>query len=411
MSVLHEKPPVWGRVMAVLRGEIPADALEAYYRGGTTVFALLAQGQEGREARRAAGVTPWTSPPAVQAELLCVWNAMVLQTLGDRYLETDYEDSPSTIGYVPRVTAAQALACYGQVEGWLSRASQAQLDEAYRLDVALHAELPSWGEVEPCPRPHLAAMLAAVRAIREQATTALAALDDETLLAMQRAGVQRLRAMHADATTKADYAESLWGPDAPEAVHERVEGHLKAALEGFYRFGQFLAMPRLLDRPAPGPAPAALVGGAGVAHLASVAPPDAWLLTDAPTRESWHRDRKAQKAIRALWTYDPASNLTCAIQAEIDAAFVRGDIGYAVGRGGQRLGHYFCCPWSSVYVVNRPVTIDGTRLRTLQQFTFDVSAEEVAGGGAFKRALLMGPFETTTRIDYCDPEEGGHDDE
>ena len=402
--MLHKKPPVWGRVIAVLRGEIPADALEAYYCGGTTVFALLEQGQEGREARRAAGVTPWTSPPSVQATLLCAWNAMVLQTLGDRYLEADYEDSPGTIGYVPRVTATQALACYGQVEGWLGRAAQAQLDEAYRLDLALPAELPAWGETEPCPRPHLAAMLAAVRTIREQATTALAVLDDEATLSAQQAGVQRLRALYADAATTADYAEALWGPTVPQAVHERVEGHLKAALEGFYRFGQFLAMPQLLDQPAPHPIPAALA-----ASSVRAASPDPWLLTDAPTRDAWRRDRKAQQAIRALWASDPAPQRTRAIQAAIDAAFARGDIAYAIGRGGQRLGHYFCCPWSSVYVVNRPVTIDGIRLRTLQQFTFDVSAEDLLRGGTFKRGLLMGPFETTARIDYCDPEEGGHD--
>jgi len=34
-----------------------------------------------------------------------------------------------------------------------------------------------------------------------------------------------------------------------------------------------------------------------------------------------------------------------------------------------------------IYLVRRPVTIAGQRLRRMQQFTFDVSAEEIAEAG------------------------------
>ncbi len=56
------------------------------------------------------------------------------------------------------------------------------------------------------------------------------------------------------------------------------------------------------------------------------------------------------------------------------------------------------------------MTIGGRRLPSGQQFTADVSAEELAEGGAFKRELLLGSFTPTDRIDYCDPAGGGHDD-
>ncbi len=45
--------------------------------------------------------------------------------------------------------------------------------------------------------------------------------------------------------------------------------------------------------------------------------------------------------------------------------------------------------------------IDGRCLRPLQQFTLDVSAEEIAEGGEFKRDLLLGNFQPTKQIDYC----------
>jgi hypothetical protein len=45
----------------------------------------------------------------------------------------------------------------------------------------------------------------------------------------------------------------------------------------------------------------------------------------------------------------------------------------------------------------------------MQQFTFDVSAEEMAEGGQFVRRLLPGPFHLTGDVDYCDPTAEGDD--
>lgn len=44
----------------------------------------------------------------------------------------------------------------------------------------------------------------------------------------------------------------------------------------------------------------------------------------------------------------------------------------------------------------------------MQQFTLDVSGEELANGGAFRREILIGPFIPTDDVDYCDPTGGGH---
>lgn len=36
-----DRPGLWGRLLARLHGEVPADVLEAYRRAGAEVYALL----------------------------------------------------------------------------------------------------------------------------------------------------------------------------------------------------------------------------------------------------------------------------------------------------------------------------------------------------------------------------------
>lgn len=124
----------------------------------------------------------------------------------------------------------------------------------------------------------------------------------------------------------------------------------------------------------------------------------------------WKRDSQARQAISNLWRYDPDPARTVALAAEIDAAYEAGDIAYATDNRGREFGNYFCCPWSAIYVVKRPLRLAGRRLRVMEQFALDVSAEEMAENGTFVRRLVTGPFSPTTKVDYCDPEAGGHDD-
>lgn len=114
-----------------------------------------------------------------------------------------------------------------------------------------------------------------------------------------------------------------------------------------------------------------------------------WSAPPAPT---------ARRRLRAC----ARSSRRLAIQAEIDELRDAGEVDNARS-GGQRLSHYYCCPWSPIFEARRPVTIAGRRLGPGDQFTFDVSAEELAEGGEFKRELLVGDFSPTSEVDYCDP--------
>jgi hypothetical protein len=104
-----------------------------------------------------------------------------------------------------------------------------------------------------------------------------------------------------------------------------------------------------------------------------------------------------------LWRYDPDPAATVGIQSQINAALAGRSIVLAAAASRQAGQYYYCCPWSSIYLVRRPVTIAGQRLRQMQQFTFDVSAEEMAEGGQFVRRLLPGPFHLTSEVTTAIP--------
>ena len=397
------QPNLWGRLLCLLEGEVSANTLEAYRRAGGAVSDLLAHVEDRRLEMRVEDVAP---NDATQAHFLCAWCAFALQTLGDQFLDADYRASPATIGYVPPVTGEQVLAFYAQVEPWLSRANQAASNPEYRLDIEVPAVLPPWSVVEPCPRPHLEAMRAATASLRTHAESALATMPVGD---RPQDSVHRLRQLAAAAASKADYVERLYSDVVSQSLHEQIERHAKDAVEGYYRLGQILAMPRLIEAPTP----PQTIGAASHPPTSAPGEPgfDPWCLTDPATRADWQRDPRARQAIEALWEQDPDPRRTLAIRGEIDAALSRGDIADMNESGGKGASCYFCCPWSAIFVVKRPVTIGGKRLRSLQQFTYDVSAEEMLSGGAFKREIMVGVFQPTDKVDYCDPQSGGHDDD
>jgi hypothetical protein len=399
---------------AAVSGEVSADTLEAYRRASLAVYDALDHCEAHRKTAKENGLNAWTLPRSTQAEILCTWNAFVLQTLGDRILDADYQNDPSTHGFVPPITADQILSFYSQVEGWINRAQQAHYNPDYKLDLYVPAELPAWSEVEPCPNAHLIGMLEAMRAVRDHTEAALLFLNESPPNnEEQKKHLNAIRQLHAAAMTKARYAEDMMTGNPTRDVHERVEEHVKVAIEHFYLLGQILAMPELASRingstpifngqnpnnfpPTLVPQTLPMPGKAGF---------DMWCLTDSEARARFKKDREAVKAIKTLWSLDPDPRRTLEIQAEINAAFARGDIAYATDRYGKKLGHFFCAPWGSVYSVKRPLTLGGQRLSTMQQFIFNVTCEGVNLGAPFEREIMIGNFSPTTRFEYGDPNE------
>jgi hypothetical protein len=291
---MTETPSVWTRLVSMLHGEISTNTLEAYRRASLAVFDLLEQAEQERLTAAADGLNPWTMPPAKQAELACSWNAFVLQTLGNAFLDADYRDNPATKGFVPPITADQVLMFYTPVEGWITRAQSAHANPNYKLDVAVPSAIPEWSEVEPCPNSHLHGMLDAMRAIRDHAQAAMNLIENaEGLSKEQEEQRGKIREMFAAASSKARYADEMHRQNPSREVHETIEGYLKTAIEQFYLFGQYVAMPQaakatVIPKNDPFTVPKlTMPGQPGF---------DPWCLTSALARKAYVNDREAQKA-------------------------------------------------------------------------------------------------------------------
>jgi hypothetical protein len=226
---------------------VPATTLEAYWRAGVSVYQLLSEVELRRAEVALKGGDHGSVDPTSRTLELCAWNAFALQLLGDELLAGVYRAKPSTVGFVPPVTAEQADAFYGQVAGWLSRARQALSSPTYRLDAEVPAELPGWRETQRCPREHLEALSAAARRLHQRAAMAL---DDVASSQPGGAGqdLARLRELLAIVETAIGYADQLRRGDADdEQVNERIEQSVRHAIETAYLLGQLVAIPELLD--------------------------------------------------------------------------------------------------------------------------------------------------------------------
>jgi hypothetical protein len=409
-----------------MHGEVGAAIVEAYRRAGAAAYNDQAEAERVRSELVLSGRSIWTAAPHEASQFLCTWNAFALQTLGDELVEADYRADPRTVGYLPRVTAEQAARFLGEVEHWSARARRAACDETYDVaaEITVPAPLPRWVEVEPCPRPHLDAMLAAGRAMRGRAEAALGDLAKAEPPEGMEDGKARLFGLAAEADTAISFAESLWSPDAGPELHERVEESLRRGIATYYHIGQLLAAPMLMDRapiapdlaasaPLPPPRSVSHVGLPFPGQPGSVPPAlpdsapraepgfDPWCLTDPVNRRLWQYDPTARQAIDLLWQYDPDPAATRYIQAEIDAAVAAGRLVIA-GTIRSTANYFFRCPWSAIYLVYRPVVIAGQSLTPIQQFAFDVSAEPMMEGKEFVRHLVIGPFHASSQVDYGD---------
>ena len=397
-------PRLWRRLVSAVHGEVSADQLEAFRRAGSGAYALYLEADRTRTELASAGTHPWHAAPETAYALLCTWNAHVLQTLGTALLDADYEAMPSTRGFVPPVTAQQAWLWFEQVEPWLSAARQAELGTVTTTHV-LPADLPPWVIVEPCPPAHLTAMLSAAASLGGLLEAALATVCTLPCGKENEARLVTLKQLAVSARTTVEYCQGLAHSRADDRLHELIEQRLHTALELQFHLGQLLADPTLVDDYAPDTTPA------GRQPSTSPNPADDWCLTDPRSRSRWQADPRARQTIAQLWQYDPDPNLTRGLATQVAAAVEGGQVVYATDERGRAFGNYFCCPWSAIYEVRQPIRLLGRRLRPGQQFTLDVSAEEVPETGEFVRRVITGPFAPTTKIDYCDPTAGGHDDD
>ncbi|MEY2476167.1 MAG: hypothetical protein QOG87_1482 [Actinomycetota bacterium] len=393
-----DEPGLFGRLVAHLHGEVAADALEAYRRAGAGVFALTDDLDRLRLEAVVHADGPWEAPPAAKTALLCGWNALALQIMGDQLLEADYRCEPRTVGFVVPETAEQALAYYSQVAGWLSRAMQAIHNPNYDLDASVPAPLPPWVNRPDCPDAYLEGLLDGLHRLRVHAEGALGDFR-RTCGTEQPHALARVEGIAAEAAAATDYADGLGGARADE-VRTEVLAQIRVGIERYYLLGQLVAMPHLATKPLPKPTRSAPPSAPRALPRPGQKGFDPWCLSDPRIVKSLKKIRAAQSAIDDMWAADTDPNKTLAIRADIDAGLYRDDIAYDSS-------HYFACPWSAVYVAKRPVRVGVVTVQPLQTFT--VTIDMGGRGQRFRRQVLIGSFYRAGRVKYWSKSPVSHD--
>ncbi|MVN88905.1 hypothetical protein GO986_19365 [Deinococcus sp. HMF7620] len=400
-----DTPGIWARVRAFTRGERDAQTLYAYRQAGAAVHPLLDAAERRRFDLLVGGVSPFALQRHVGLELACAWNAFALQTLGDKMLAADEAADPDTVGFVPPVTYDQVEAYYQQVQRWLGYASQAEHDPEFDLPPGtLPAALPAWSPVEPCPQPHLSAMMAALEALRLHAEAAMHNLEQATPAADQ-AKVAKLRGQFAAAMSGAQYAASMYRPGVSTEVHEQIETKAKAAIEALYRVGQLISYPALLEERVPESAQPSRDGRPFHRTPLPGEPGfNPWAMTDAASVASLKRNPEATRVIGEMWSLDPNPAASVALWDEIRRAVETGGAALAKSKKGQPVGFYFCTPYASIFEAQRPLVLGDTAVAVGERFTLECAAEGVRVGYPFKREIVTGTFQSAA-IDYCDPDQ------
>lgn len=380
-------PGVLSRMRAALAGERSAAALEAMRAAGAAVHEEVVYGEHTADERRVDGTSPWDVPPAAASHALATWNAWALQVLGETLLDTDH-DGPGPVAFVPPAVFEQSWRWLGPVQPWLSRARQARSNPDYdiREELALPADLPPWVEAASVSATHLNALAEAETRLRDRAEFLVFTLESAKHPPYLDDDLNRLKQLAAMAGAAADYATGLRRGHVAGDTRRLVLSSLRQSLAGWYHIGQLGTFPALLRRYRLPKRPARfqperLPGGGGF---------NRWCLTDEWSLPIWRTDPVSRRQLSDLWRADPNPAATLQIKAEIDRALADGDLVRVFLPGG--ITCYHRCPWSSLYEVRRPVLLAGRRLGVLQQFTYDVSADEMYHGRPFVRRLVLGPF-------------------
>ena len=384
------------KIEARLAGRVPAAAVEGYARAGASVYDDLAAAEALRHDLAAAGTDLWALPPGQGSQLLATWCAFALQTLGEQLVESERAASPRRAGTLPAMTAGQATVFLQAAAAWSARARRAAADPGYDIaaETRLPAPLPEWNRTGPCPRTHVAAMLAAAGALSDRAQAALADFGATPVPDTHRGTAGRLQGLAAQAETAVSQAGQMWQPSDYQPLHTAVEAAARDALDQLFRLGQLLARPGLLEAAGTGAGPRSagpLPGDAGF---------DPWRLTAPGAARALRGDASARRALEHLWRSDPDPAATLTLAQDVEQA---ADDGSVASTGD----YYYCTPWPAIYTTRRPVTLAGHALAPGDQFTLDICASDRDGRPpAFRRGLLITTFRPRAELGYCDRDTG-----
>jgi hypothetical protein len=352
------------KLEAKARGDLPTADLEVLSAANSDVYELV------------------ESLPEMGIARLAVWNAFVLQSLGDKLLAT----APFH-GYAPADTAVYVRVLYQLASAWLERERMASANPDYDLDVRLPQDLPHHWESELRTVEQLRGMKSTFEAVQAHVGTAVQARSADAL-------DDRVRSLMASVDAAAANVDALWVRDPDSQVRAILGASLQEGLDRAYVLGQLLAVPELLATLPEKAAPLSSVTSATTLRVLMPGDPgfEPWCLTDPLERANRQTNADDTASLDALWRTDPNPAQTLAIQADITAAIDRGAVDYYPDEGiGDLVRLASRCPWPGVLYARSTALIGGKQVDPGDRFVFTIGSS----GQTFQRAIVKIPARAT----------------
>ncbi|MCB1659923.1 MAG: hypothetical protein KDI39_17025 [Pseudomonadales bacterium] len=199
------------------------------------------------------------------------------------------------------------------------------------------------------------------------------------------ADAHKLQQLYASVSTTLEYVIQLWGQELVEGLYPKIDQALHQLINTLWLLGQLLAMPSLIQHinlqhwlqaqkmsvvinNTPVMAPTT----PRVATVTEAIPAYLWQLTAPIVRQQKQHDSYSIALLTRMWRNDPQPQRTLHLQHSIEQALALGHISLATY---QHMAYFKQCPWSPIYMTNRPLVLAGDPLRAQQVFAYVCDAD------------------------------------
>ena len=391
---------LWKQMQASLHNEVSAATIKGFLNSASVNEGIQQDADRRLQELLGQGMPPWEAYAKAGYALAYVNAARAYIVFAQELVHAEEEAHPDRIGFLPRVTEAQAMALCQRFEPTMEEAVIALKNAQYvpqgsfPLDITQQRIEES--DDERPPLAHLQGLLNAARKIRLWADGPLAqyqnALNTATTPVPEqvRAHVEQMSAILAKADFHLQTTESMLAQMHSTGVtltlHKEAEGFLWEAMAGCFTVSQLIASPMLAEHHPS-------YGSNGPSHSVSkhVSAEDLWhLLASDSARADW---RAQQRHGIPEWK-EPAdgepvnlalemNELLEQLHGELSADTLRAldEIADAVKRGDAIITSSWAqCPYDPVYQARVPLTIAGSHIPGGWQFHWNVHHHHYRGG-------------------------------
>lgn len=185
-------------------------------------------------------------------------------------------------------------------------------------------------------------------------------------------------------------------------LHEEIEERVERMARALESAAAELAVPGVTQTPfwkeLFDNRPAGVAGGSRRAAADRSWARDIWYMTSDLFKRTNYGEPRATRVLNAMWNSDPDPTTTVALYESVKELERQGAV--------RPIGSFFnACPWTDIWSAQRTVRVGNKVVFPGQEFCLHIESEP---GGGFSREVIVGDFQPTDELDYCDTDEGGH---